>query len=201
MTGTPCTRGLWAASLAAGAFVLATHLGVWVNLSPSLPMGIYRTVERPAARGSTVLVCLPAAVGRFAVDRGYLPRGPCPGGAGRLGKIVAAMGGDTVDVEENGVTINGHRVPGSGPRTVDRRGRPLPHLPTGARVVPPGMVFLLATHHPLSFDSRYYGAVPYSDLSAVLCKVSLSFTGSDAGCSGSSSVWETWPRCTTLCGW
>ena len=34
-----------------------------------------------------------------------------------------------------------------------------------------GMLFLLATHHPLSFDSRYYGAVPvaavYCDLSAV----------------------------------
>ena len=42
----------------------------------------------------------------------------------------------------------------------------------GPRVVPAGMLLLLATHHPLSFDSRYYGVVPvaavYFDLSDVL---------------------------------
>jgi conjugative transfer signal peptidase TraF len=200
MTVTPCTRGLWAGSLFGLACLAAGRSGLWINTSPSLPIGIYRTVRAPVTRGAVVLVCLPAAVGRLAVARGYLGRGSCPGGAGRLGKIVAAMAGDTVDVSDSGVTINGRLVPASAPRPVDHQGRPLARVAPGPSVVPAGRVFLLATHHPLSFDSRYYGAVPYSDLSAVLCRVSLSFTGSDSGCSGSSSIWETWPRCTTLCG-
>jgi conjugative transfer signal peptidase TraF len=175
MTAIRCTRALRAASAASVVWLAATaaaaRSGLWVNISPSLPLGVYRIVAGPPTRGNVVLVCLPADVGRLARARGYLGAGPCPGGAGRLGKTVAAVAGDTVDVEASGVTINGRLVASSAPLARDHAGRPLARVAPGPRIVPAGMLFLLATHHPLSFDSRYYGVVPvaavYSDLSAV----------------------------------
>jgi conjugative transfer signal peptidase TraF len=170
MTAIRCTRGLAAGSAAVGlwlaAAAAASQSGVWINVSPSLPMGIYRTVGAMGApgRGRIVLVCLPATIARLARRRGYLGRGPCPGDAGRLGKVVAAVAGDTVDVEARGVTINGRLIEASAPRARDHAGRPLARVGPGAWVVPAGTVFLLATRHPLSFDSRYYGAVPIANV-------------------------------------
>jgi conjugative transfer signal peptidase TraF len=176
MTAIRCTRALSAASGAAVLWLAATagaaRSGLWINVSPSLPLGVYRVDHRPIVRGAVVLVCLPRAIGRLARDRGYVGPGPCPGGAGRLGKIVAAVAGDTVDVDATGVTINGRPIASSAPVAQDRAGRPLARVAPGSWVVPAGTIFLLATHHPLSFDSRYYGVVPagavYSVLSALL---------------------------------
>ncbi|HWZ59897.1 MAG TPA: conjugative transfer signal peptidase TraF [Gemmatimonadaceae bacterium] len=195
MTVIRCTQALSAASgavaLATAIFLAASRSGVWINVSPSLPLGIYRVDPRPPVRGSVVLLCLPLAVGRMARERGYVGPGPCPGGAGRLGKIVAAVAGDTVDVEATGVTINGCPIASSAPVAHDRAGRPLAHVAPGPWVVPAGTIFLLATRHPLSFDSRYYGVVPtgavYSVLSAVLRSVSLVSTGIASGSSSCSS--------------
>jgi conjugative transfer signal peptidase TraF len=162
MTAIRYTRGLRASSVTLALWLGAgavTH-GLVVNVSPSLPLGLYRRVAGPPARGALVLVCLSEAMGRLARARGYVGAGPCPGGAGRLGKPVAAVAGDTVDVEPAGVTINGHPITGSAPRAHDHEGRALPTVAPGRWVVPAGMVFLLSTHHALSFDSRYYGAIP-----------------------------------------
>src|ERR1700722_7683944 len=111
MTGIRCTRALWAASAALALWLVvsvgAARSGVWINVSPSLPLGVYRVVAGPPERGAIVLVCLSAAVGRLARARGYLGPGPCPGGAGRLGKTVAAGAGDTGDGETTGGPTNG----------------------------------------------------------------------------------------------
>ena len=163
MTAIRSTRALWTASAALALWLVvsagAARSGVWINISPSLPLGVYRIVAGPPVRGAIVLVCLSAAVGRLARSRGYLGPGPCPGGAGRLGKTVAAVAGDTVDVGASGVTINGHAIGSSAPLAYDAHGRVLPRVAPGARVIPAGMLFLLSTQHPRSFDSRYYGAV------------------------------------------
>jgi conjugative transfer signal peptidase TraF len=164
MTAIRCTRALWTASAALAVWLVAslgaTRSGVWINVSPSLPLGVYRVVAGPPVRGAIVLVCLGAAIGRLARARGYLGPGPCPGGAGRLGKTVAAVAGDTVDVETSGVTINGRAILSSAPLARDAQGRTLARVAPGARVIPEGMLFLLSTQHPRSFDSRYYGVVP-----------------------------------------
>ena len=164
MTGIRCTRALWPASAALALWLVvgvgAARSGVWINVSPSLPLGVYRVVAGPPERGAIVLVCLSATVGRLARARGYLGPGPCPGGAGRLGKTVAAVAGDTVDVEATGVTIDGRAIASSAPLARDAEGRALARVTPGAWVIPEGMLFLLSTQHPRSFDSRYYGVVP-----------------------------------------
>jgi len=138
-------------------------LSLWVNLSPSLPLGVYRTIHAQPTRGAIVVVCLPSAIGRFARERGYLGYGPCPGYVERLGKRVAAVAGDTVDMTIAQVRVNGFAIPRSGRLERDSRGRPLPGT-EGRIVVRAGEVFLLATDNRRSFDSRYFGAIVTTEL-------------------------------------
>ena len=141
---------------------LSRILSLWINLSPSLPLGVYRPIDAPVTRGAIVVVCLPLAIGRLARERGYLGYGPCPGHVERLGKRVAAVAGDTVETFAEGVRINGFLIPGSRRLERDSRGR---RLPVAERkiVVRPGELFLLATDNPRSFDSRYFGPVAVAD--------------------------------------
>jgi conjugative transfer signal peptidase TraF len=84
----------------------------------------------------------------------------------RLGKRVAAVAGDTVETDAEGVRINGFLIPGSPPLATDSHGRKLPR-PDGWIVVRPGELFLLATDNRRSFDSRYFGPVTVTNLVVV----------------------------------
>jgi type IV secretory pathway protease TraF len=56
----------------------------------------------------------------------------------------------------------------SGRGRVDRRGRVLPQIPLGSYVVRPGTVWVVSSYSPLSFDSRYFGAIPLGNIRAGL---------------------------------
>src|SRR4051812_7287753 len=71
--------------------------GVRLNMTGSIPPGLYRVTRGPVTRGNTVLACLPSKVAAFARARGYVPPGSCADGSAPVGKIVAAITGDTVD--------------------------------------------------------------------------------------------------------
>lgn len=142
------------------AGLLVVHIGLRFMLTPSLPLGIYRTVNGPPARGVIVMACLPRRVARLALQRGYLWHGDCPGGAVPLGKVVLAVGGDTVTLGTQGISVNGRAVPNSHPHERDQRGRLLEHYPYGSHVLGPGELWLFSPYHPLSFDSRYFGPIP-----------------------------------------
>src|SRR6266851_977069 len=82
--------------------------GLRLNLTGSLPVGLYLAVGAASARGALVLVCLPPQVAAFARARGYVPRGgACPGGVVPIGKPIVAMPGDTVTVTPTGMLVNG----------------------------------------------------------------------------------------------
>jgi conjugative transfer signal peptidase TraF len=157
------------------AAVMARVAGVWINLSPSLPIGIYRTVRQPPSRGATVVVCLPDSIGALARKRGYLARGDCPGNAEPLGKTIAAVAGDTVDVTADGVWINGRIESGSRPIARDGRGRRLVSWQGGPLTLTRGQVFLLATASQRSFDSRYFGPVSVADVRVVVKRISMAW--------------------------
>src|SRR2546425_7700372 len=151
---TVCWLGSPVVLLAAGWIA-----GLRLNLTGSLPVGLYRAAGAASARGALVLVCLPPEGAAFARARGYVPRGgACPGGVVPLGKPVLASVGDTVTVTPTGLLVNEAPVPNSQARAMDRKGRPLPQLPTGRYVVRPGTVWILSSYSPFSFDSRYFGA-------------------------------------------
>lgn len=144
----------------------AVRASVYLNLSRSLPIGLYRRIGGAPGRGDVVVACLPAPVGQFARARGYLWRGDCPGGAAPVGKRVLAVAGDTVAITYAGFVVNGTPVPNSRIVARDSRRRPLPHHPFGRYAVGAGEVWLFSPYHALSFDSRYFGPVRTRDILA-----------------------------------
>ena len=159
-----------------GVLSLALSIAGWarhycVNLSGSLPIGVYRVSRRTIRRGALVLACLPPAVARMARERGYVHGGRCPGGAAPIGKVVLALAGDTVDVSESGLAVNGRFVIGTKPLRFDSHDRPLSSARTGRYVVRDATLWLVSNHSPQSFDSRYFGAVDVSAIIGCLTRV------------------------------
>lgn len=122
------------ATMMGAGFALTAVLragGIRVNLSPSIPVGIYlaRVVSHPMGtlpRGTLVSACLPHQTAAWGEARGYLMRGSCADGTAPVGKPIFAFAGDTVTVGPNGLARNSELVPSTAPLRRDRHGRPLP---------------------------------------------------------------------------
>jgi len=159
--------GIALTTLIIGAIVTAD--GVRVNLSDSVPIGLYG-LSRPSLvdlrRGTMVAVCPPGAVVRIAENRGYLASGSCASGAAPLLKMVLAVGGDEVRLKSDGITVNGCSVRNTSPLARDSAGRALGHWPFARSVVPAKMLWLYGPN-PRSWDSRYWGPLPTADVIAI----------------------------------
>ena len=141
-------------------------LGLRVNLTGSIPIGVYHVVGGAATlhRGDIVLACLPEKVASLAHARGYiLGGGRCSGGTAPVGKIVMALPGDTVVVGRSGLNVNRVAVPRSRPLERDRHGRSLPSQPPGRTIVATDSLWLIGSSSQ-SFDSRYFGAIPAANV-------------------------------------
>jgi conjugative transfer signal peptidase TraF len=160
------TLAIALAALACAA--VARAAGLWVNLSGSMPIGIYRTVRGPIVRGSIVVACLPESIAVFARERGYLGRGSCPGDTQCVGKPVAAVQGDTVEVGPEGARVNGTLVVGSRQLERDSRGRGLRVYRLRSTTLHVGELLLVATRDPRSFDGRYFGPLAVADIRSVV---------------------------------
>lgn len=143
---------------------LAYLAGVRFTLTPSVPRGLYLYTDDPIEVGRLATFCPPPDAAAYALARGYLRRGPCPGGVEPLGKYVLAVPGDTVAISPEGIRVNGTEVPNSAVHHRDRIGRELPHFAFGEHIVGPDSLFMFSGHHPRSFDSRYFGPVPASSI-------------------------------------
>src|SRR5881296_3096055 len=118
--GTRASRVVWWLASSVVALAAGRLAGLRLNLTGSLPVGLYLAAGDVPARGALVLVCLPPEVAAFARARGYVPRGgACPGGVVPIGKPILAVAGDTVTVTRTGLLVNGRPVPNSQPRSTD----------------------------------------------------------------------------------
>ena len=147
-------------SLVLGVLVLTAVVSTrWVrlNLSASLPYGLYRMKAVPAEPHRGILVVLPVPASVQHVWSSWVP----------LLKPVAAVPGDIVCYEHAHLTVNGSDY---GPVSLETHGTPLPHLDAGCQTVPEGMVFL-ASQAPKSLDGRYLGMTPVASLAAVATPV------------------------------
>jgi conjugative transfer signal peptidase TraF len=151
-----------------GMASVAYVTGVRLNTTGSIPPGFYKISRGPVTRGNMVLACLPSEVAAFARARDYVPSGSCADGSAPVGKIVAAMAGDTVDVSSHGVAVNGALVPNSAPLRYDTEGRLLPAMRLSRHVVGASEVWLVSSYSSRSFDSRYFGGI---DASRVITRI------------------------------
>jgi conjugative transfer signal peptidase TraF len=141
---------------------LAAAAGLKLNLSASMPPGIYRFAvvsPREIRRGMIVAVCAPSGAAQLGRRRGYVSSGECAENSEPLLKMVAAIAGDDVAVSSSGVDVNGRLLRDSRPLAFDRAGRPLVSLPRGHFRIPRGAIWLHADHER-SWDSRYWGPAP-----------------------------------------
>lgn len=153
-----------------GALALLFEQGYRLNLTPSMPKGIYRLVGSTERlnRGDLVSFCLSGPLAAWATERGYLGCGSCQDGSKPLFKVLAGLPGDEVNFGPDGIWVNGQLQPVSQAQAFDRKHRSMPaarDLVPGR--IPDGLALVLSDRHSGGFDGRYFGLVPLSELRGV----------------------------------
>jgi conjugative transfer signal peptidase TraF len=147
--------GLVAVIVSVGTFQLWGLLGIRINTSPSLPVGLYlATTERNA---NLVEFCPAEPFAALSLVRGYRNPGVCEDGGAPLLKPIIAKCGDLVDLSAHGIRVNGILLANTAPLAKDTKGRSLKSWPFGRFEVAPGTVWVASSYDSRSFDSRYFG--------------------------------------------
>ena len=126
------------------------------NPSPSAPIGWYKLSENQSPqKGDLVAAIIPIAAQKLVIERQYLPPN-IP-----ILKTIWAVSGDEI-CHNNGQVLS-RNMPALRVQSEDSLGRKLPSL-SGCYIIPVGEVFLVSTDIQTSFDSRYFGPVPISNI-------------------------------------
>ena len=132
-------------------------------------MGFYKIVDEPVGKGAYVSFCPPQdEVFDMAMARHYISTGNCPGGYGMLLKRVLAQGGDTVSINETGITVNAGLLPNSAQLKTDIDGSVLPQYRLGEKMLGDSEYLLMSDVNPNSFDARYFGLIAHAQIQHVV---------------------------------
>ncbi len=145
--------------------------GLRINISDSLPIGLYKTVNKSPQKGDIVIFCLTNNPANIAVSRQYIPttwlNSKCPHDAQPLMKPIVAMYGDIISISSRGVAVNNTYIEKSKPLIKDGRNRPMPTINI-TRKLGKNEFIAVTTFNPYSWDSRYYGAIPTDNILSVV---------------------------------
>ena len=149
--------------------IAAWIFGFRVNITPSLPEGLYRLSSEHVDRADLVAFCLPLdnPFSSLAGDRGYLGPGCCQSGLRPLLKHLVGLPGDDLRIGSDGLILNGFHLTSSGRPEHDRRGRDLPQPLLKDGIIPDGQALVLSLEHAGSLDSRHFGLIPLESLKKV----------------------------------
>ena len=76
-----------------------TSLNYTINITSSLPLGIYKTKSiNTLQRGDIILFCLDPKFSEKIADKKVLTQGTCPFNLAKIGKKVVAVPNDTVTI-------------------------------------------------------------------------------------------------------
>jgi len=144
-------------------------VGIKVNMSASIPKGIYIKSRKTMEKGDFVIFCPPNnGIFEMALERHYLPRGYCSIGSAFLFKQIAGEEGDEITSNRQGVIVNKVRLPLSKPFTQDALGMKLPHFIAENYKLKKTELLLMSVQNPLSFDARYFGLINKSKIISVV---------------------------------
>jgi conjugative transfer signal peptidase TraF len=147
----------------------AYAVGLRVNTTKSIPVGIYMTSSRPVEKGTYVLFCPPQVrIFEDAKKRGYIGAGFCPGRYGYMMKRILAAKNDTVTVNKDGVRVNDVLLAHSAPLVADSAGRPLPRFQADSYTLNSSEFLLMSDVSGTSFDGRYFGPINRSQIVTVI---------------------------------
>lgn len=152
--------------------VLSGLLGVRINTTGSIPKGIYITSKHPIEKNQYVIFCPPPSeLFDEAKQRGFFSSGVCPNNYGYMMKRVAAASGDTIAILDDGVYVNGERLPNSTPLRKDGRKADLPYIRIKQNTLKKDELLLMADNDPTSWDSRYYGVIQKNQIQSAIIPI------------------------------
>jgi conjugative transfer signal peptidase TraF len=144
--------------------VIAGDAGLRLNLTSSVPIGLYRVTE-DAKAAEFVEFCPPEPFGSLSVLRGYREESEtCPDHGEPLLKPIVAREGDVVESSAAGISVNGQFLPNTAAQRRDSAGRPMEARPFGRFSVAAGTVWVVSSYNVRSFDSRYFGPVTLTNI-------------------------------------
>ena len=137
--------------------------GLHHNRTDSLPRGLYVETGDALDYGVLAAECLPRRWAELGARRGWLSKGTCPNGTMPVLKQVVAMPGDTVDIQNSHVAVNGKSLSNTVSLFLDSQGREIPRVPRGTYTLTATQVLLLGTSQT-SWDGRYTGPAEITDI-------------------------------------
>lgn len=141
-------------------------VGIRINTSNSVPVGVYLTNDRPVLKGEYVMFCPnDSLLLKEAQSLGIIHAGFCAGHYGYLIKQVYAVAGDIVSSANQGVIVNGRLLPYSRPLAM------FPHWRARNYQLKDDELLVMTNQNPHSFDARYFGVISKSQIQAVLTPV------------------------------
>jgi conjugative transfer signal peptidase TraF len=136
---------------------LIKHWGIVINTTSSMPEGLYlKQASTTIERGDVVAIFLKPPYQTIGIKQGYLKQQLLSKTAIPLIKQVVAVPGDTVELTDSYISVNGHRYPYK-TYYVDSHHRPLTVYPRGTYHAQG--YWLIGTADSHSWDSRYWGEV------------------------------------------
>lgn len=134
-------------------------LGIRVNTTKSIPIGIYLTSNENIEIGSFVLFCPPDNdIFLAAKKRNYITSGFCEGDYGYMMKQVVGQCGDNINITNEGLFVNGQIIPHSKLIEKDLDGNSLP-VYSKSYFLKENEVLLMSNVSDTSFDGRYFGPI------------------------------------------
>lgn len=138
--------------------VLAKKFGLLINVTPSMPFGLYIEDHRTIGRGDVVSMCLAEPHKTLAIRMGYIREGGsgCKG-VNSLIKEVIALPGDDVVLKDDYIIVNKQKYLFP-TKYIDSHGRKLQVYPRGVYSNTSGY-WTIGVNDKNSWDSRYFGPV------------------------------------------
>lgn len=158
-------------SLIATGSLLHT-IGYRINLTESIPIGLYRITSAAPIKNAFVIFCPDDRKSfRLARDRGYIDPALYCDGYGYLMKKVVAVSGDTLSVTNTGVFVNNTLIPYSKPKLQDGMNRALPQWQVINYQLQKNEIMTMTSQSEWSFDGRYYGLVHTRQIKGVITPI------------------------------
>ena len=154
---------IWGSAFLIGLIITALLfqiLGFRVNLTDSIPVGLYQIQNGIPIKNAFVIFCPDERRAfRQGLERAYIGHGLCAGGYGYLMKQVVATEGDIISVSTQGVYVNKKPIPYSKPKSKDAKNRKLEHWQAVNYQLKKDEFLTMSNQSEYSFDSRYYGLI------------------------------------------
>ena len=147
-------------------------MGFRLNLTNSIPVGLYRITTLTNLKNSFVIFCPDDRLAfKQGLKRHYISYGLCPGSYGYLMKKVVGTAGDKVTVTAEGVFINQKIIPFSKPKLIDGMHHSLPQWRTVNYQLKEDEIMTMTSQSEWSFDGRYYGLIHLGQIKGVITPI------------------------------